>query len=242
MKNLVQGPLQVAVKIRKIWRVSIGRIVARQKIRRRPGGPIRLILGAGHVRQDGWISVEHETFDLRDSSDKIGKLLRGQKISRILLEHVIEHLQPEALKNFLMTIRPFLSSDAVIRIAVPDRLHPSRYFYEYAKPGGFGSGAADHKHFYSINDFQEFSRESGWGLEPVEYFDNSGTFHSLADHLENDRGRVSRSAMNYKGEFARDSSAKVLLLNTIENLHTRNALSAAGITMTSLIVDLKPPA
>ena len=154
---------------------------------------VKIIIGAGQTRIEGWIATDMPAFDARDS-EHWRRLFPPAAIDRMLAEHVFEHLTSAELATFLDIAAKYLAPGGRIRIAVPDGYHPDADYINSVKPGGSGIGAGDHKALYTCDSISELMREQGYQFELLEYFDADGQFHqrewSAAD------GFVGRSAQH----------------------------------------------
>ena len=155
------------------------------------GQPVRVIVGAGPTKFDDWIATDLPYLNIL-SEDNWAKMFRLNTIDRILAEHVVEHLTIEQFRNFLRLIRPFLSSTALIRIAVPDGNHPDPYYLDTVRVGGSGCGAGDHKVLYTNALMGNILSSEGYDYRLVEYFDENGVFHQVK--WDPSDGMVFRSA------------------------------------------------
>lgn len=194
---------------------------------------VRLNIGAGGTKYNGWISVEKDLLDITQLSD-FDFYFSRKKISKILAEHVVEHVYKSDFINFLYFVRKYLEPMASIRIAVPDAYHPSDYVRELTKPGGLESGADDHRFFYSIDHMREIASSLNYILDPIEYFDKNGVFHSKLNSWDN--GYICRSSTEYIGRFTTSPYELFKLHNTIPN-DLKAQFVTNNITYTSLIVD-----
>jgi len=201
----------------------------------RKGIPLRLNLGAGGTNYPGWISAERYEFDLTKPTAFSDTFVKDA-ISNVLAEHVIEHIYRKDFELFLHKIRPFMKPDSVIRIAVPDAWHPSAYVRELTKPGGLEPGADDHKEFYSFEVMKDVAARSKFDLRPVEWFDESGSFHYEDDDWSN--GYIARSRKNYAGRFTSSPEEHKRMLESVPD-HLREQFFKLEMSYTSLIVDFK---
>lgn len=176
-------------------------------------GTVKVIIGSGPTRSEGWLSTDLPVLDALKSSDWAHIFVRGM-IDRILAEHVIEHWTSDQFRSFLRIVRRYLSSNGFIRIAVPDGFHPAQSYIDYVKPGGNGAGADDHKVLYNYFTITRILSGEQYEYKLLEYFDEIGQFHQIPWDINN--GFIERSA-NY------DSRNK------------KNPLS-----YTSLIIDARP--
>lgn len=162
-------------------------------LRRASDGLLKLIVGAGSTRYDGWISTNVSQLNLL-SEDDWNRFLKGGKVDRVLAEHVWEHLSPldglVALRNVYQNLAP----GGRIRIAVPDGNHPDISYIDHVKPGGKGPGADDHKILYTCETLCDALRSAGFEPVPIEYWDREGCFHSKEWSASD--GHVSRSLLH----------------------------------------------
>lgn len=152
--------------------------------------PLKVIIGGGDVKFDkDWIITNVEELDVENSVDWYF-LFEDKKADNLFAEHVWEHLaNPErAIRNCY----DYLRSGGVLRIAVPDGLHPSQYYIDSVKPGGTGAGADDHKYLYNYNNLSKMLEKAGFKVELVEFWNEHKTFSAQAKESI-DRGIVKRS-------------------------------------------------
>ena len=195
---------------------------------------VRMNVGSGGTNYTGWVSVDKEVLDITNPDD-FQFFFSEKQISKILAEHVIEHIYLNEFIEFLRNVKDFLTNDATIRLAVPDANHPSTYVRELTKPDGFEPGAEDHKVFYHIEMMRDIAKQLEYRLVPIEYFDEEGVFYSNIEGWKN--GYISRCSVNYQGRFTSDvSEFRELLLTTPVQL--RSQFIEKPISYTSLIVDL----
>lgn len=156
---------------------------------------IKLIIGAGPTKYKGWFSTDIVTLDVTKESDFI-KYFSKKKISKVLAEHVLEHLTDDELK--LMTVNLYhYSEDSVnIRIAVPDGYHSDQKYIDTVRPGGEGEGAFDHKNLFTLDTLSQIFTDAGFKSYPVEYWDENNEFHQ--GYNNDDFGYIMRSFINDK--------------------------------------------
>jgi len=192
-----------------------------------------LNIGAGGSRYQGWISTEKNQLDVTNP-EHFAFLFSRKKISKILAEHVIEHIHENEFIEFLHFVKAYLEPMATIRIAVPDANHPSIYVRDLTKPGGEEPGADDHKVFYSIDRMRYIASKTFYKLDPIEYFDDKGFFHF--NNISWDNGYICRSLTQYNGRFTVSKIERDKMFETIP-AHLRNQFTSLNMTYTSLIVD-----
>ena len=157
------------------------------------GRTVKVILGAGATRYDGWIATDIPAFDIL-KHEHWARLFQPNTVERILAEHVIEHLTIDQFKDFLRIARIYLASGGRIRLAVPDGRHPDPDYIARVRPGGTGEGADDHKVLYTGELMRATLTGQGYDCQLLEYYDASGEFHHRDWHPED--GFVRRSAFH----------------------------------------------
>lgn len=144
-----------------------------------PGEPLRLVVGAHGIYQAGWIPTEQESLDLLDPA-QWAAYLGERRVAAILAEHVWEHLSPEQGLAAARTCFRFLAPGGLLRVAVPDGLHPSPEYIRRVEVGGTGPAAWDHKVLYDHRSFSALFERAGFHVELLEYWDEAGEFHHAA--------------------------------------------------------------
>ena len=138
---------------------------------------MKIILGAGQTRYEGWIATQLDTLNATRAGDW-DAILQGRKANRILAEHVFEHMTPEDTQAALRNAAANLAEDGLLRIAVPDGFHPDRDYIDYVRPGGTAPGADDHKILYTYKSLTDAVEMAGLSARLIEYFDEDGIFHA----------------------------------------------------------------
>lgn len=155
------------------------------------GRPLRVIIGAGSTRYEGWIATDMPAFDIL-KHEHWALLFQPAFIDNMLAEHVFEHLTTDQFCEFLRIARLYLKPNGRIRIAVPDGYHPDADYIEHVRPGGIGEGATDHKVLYNCDLIPAILQEQGYYCKLLEYFGADGQFHRCEWSAED--GFVGRSA------------------------------------------------
>lgn len=178
---------------------------------------MKIILGAGQTKYDGWTATQERNLDLLSISDW-NKLFSPESIDAMLAEHVWEHLTYEegisAAKNCFMYLKP----GGYIRCAVPDKNFRNEWYQNMVQVGGPGPvdhPAATHKVLYDYKTLKQGFESAGFQVSLLEYCDENGDFYFMYWN-END-GKIGRS-------FRYD---------------TRNFTEKLG--MVSIIIDAKKP-
>jgi len=137
---------------------------------------IKIIVGAGPTKYRSWFPTDIVTLDVTNEND-FKKYFKKKKISRILAEHVLEHLTKEELELMTINFYKYSSANINIRIAVPDGFHKNADYINSVKPGGTGVGADDHKNLFNYKSLSELFEDHNFKSKPVEYWDEEGNFH-----------------------------------------------------------------
>ena len=156
---------------------------------------IKIIVGAGPTKYNGWFSTDIITLDVTKESD-FEKYFSKKKIKNVLAEHVLEHLSNEDLEKMIKNFYKYSSDDINIRIAVPDGFHADENYISTVKPGGTGEGAQDHKNLFNLNTLSNLFERSGFVAYPVEYWDEERNFQK--GYKDDANGFIIRSFINDK--------------------------------------------
>ncbi|WP_242836724.1 hypothetical protein [Clostridium sp. BNL1100] len=178
---------------------------------------LRVILGAGQTRYDGWISTQENELNLL-SIDDWNRLFSEKSIDVMLAEHVWEHLTYEEGILAAINCYKYLKPGGYIRCAVPDKNFRNDWYQNMVQVGGPGSiehPAATHKIVYDYQTLENVFKSAGFIVSLLEYCDETGNFYYTYWN-END-GMIGRS-------FRFD---------------TRNSIEKLG--MVSIIIDAKKP-
>jgi predicted SAM-dependent methyltransferase len=151
---------------------------------------LRIIVGSANTGQAGWISTDYPALNLIDQRS-FARLFKPESISHFLAEHVWEHLSPVDAQRAIHNCFEFLEHGGRLRIAVPDGCHPDEDYIAQVKPGGYGSGADDHKALYDFRSLSAMMEAAGFQVRLLEWFDEHGQFHF--EPWSVDDGMVKRS-------------------------------------------------
>lgn len=197
------------------------------------GEKINVIVGSGPQRLTGWLATDIDQLNIVESSSW-NRLFDPCSIDRILAEHVLEHLTLRELYSALRHAYAYLKPGGQFRLAVPDAFHPSRYYYNLVKPGGWET-PYEHMLFLDHEILSRLARDVGFELRLIEYFDENGVFHSV-DYCSED-GEIQRCAKNNIGI---DINNPEILSKFYESIpeHLRRQFFERRMTYTSLIADL----
>lgn len=175
LQSLGQGKTTI---VKKQLPIYFNHLWLRQKVRKLQANQkmIKVVIGSGPTNYDGWLITDLPYLNALDLSHW-DTVFEPNSIDRLLAEHVIEHWTIEEFAQFLRIIRPFLSSQGLIRLAVPDGFHPDPAYIDYVKPGGSGAGAEDHKYLHTYKSMAQVLGQAQYVFNFLEYFDEQGQFH-----------------------------------------------------------------
>ncbi len=176
---------------------------------------MKVIIGAGNTRFDGWVSTQENELNLLERKT-FESMFKDEKPTVFLAEHVWEHLTLEDGLIAAKNCYDFLADGGYIRIAVPDKNFRNEWYQNMVKIGGSGDPthpAFTHKIVYDYKMLSSVFEQAGFEVELLEYCDENGDFHYKYWN-END-GRIGRSL----------------------RFDTRN--SPAKLGMVSIIIDAK---
>ena len=159
--------------------------------------PLRVMLGAGPTRVDGWVQTDKEILDVT-SPDDWSTLFAPDSIDSLLSEHMLEHLSEEEARIALTESYRYLKPKGLFRLAVPDgyRRDPT-YVKEVAPP------ADGHKMLYNVDTLTALLEGAGFTTTPLEYFDAQEQFHAIVWDPKD--GMIQRSVrFDTQQDFQRD--------------------------------------
>ncbi len=182
----------LAYRVHKFQRELNERMEAFQmaKAIRRMRNNLKIIVGASATKQEGWISTEYPLLDLTDAHS-FAALFDPGSVSNFLAEHVCEHLSLEDGAKACRYCFVYLRQGGLLRIAVPEGLHPDPDYIAQVRPGGYGAGADDHKVLYDYRTLSALLENAGYKVRLLEWFDEQGKFHHVDWDVE--EGFVERS-------------------------------------------------
>ncbi|CAM3572089.1 class I SAM-dependent methyltransferase [Deinococcus frigens] len=146
----------------------------------RPDEPLRVIIGAGEQRWDGWIPTQREQLDLLDRATWAA-WFGSRRADALLCEHVWEHLNEQQGRAAARLSLEFLKPGGFVRVAVPDANFPNAGYQRGVQIGGPGPAdhpAADHQMVYTAPLLADVFTGAGFTVELLEYCDAQGQFHA----------------------------------------------------------------
>ena len=98
------------------------RIRARRAARARPDGEVRLHVGSGAERLDGWLNVDLKPFRGVDVVADVteGLPFADSSVEAVYAEHFLEHLRLDDGLDFLAEVHRVLRPGGVLRISTPN--------------------------------------------------------------------------------------------------------------------------
>lgn len=153
-------------------------------------GPVKLGIGSGPIQQEGWLSSDVDSLDVR--SRAAWKAVFGKyRADAVLAEHIFEHLSEEEGRVAFANCFSFMEAGGHLRIAVPDGNHGDPDYIDHVRPGGTGLGADDHRILYTRELLEEMLQSVGFRTYALEYWEKDGGFVHIP--WDDDDGRVRRS-------------------------------------------------
>ena len=98
---------------------------------------MKIVLGAGKTKFDGWISTQESELNLLKRDDFV-RLFKDEKPVAFLAEHVWEHMTFEEGIEAAKNCFEFLEAGGYLRAAVPDKNFRNEWYQNMVKVGGNG--------------------------------------------------------------------------------------------------------
>lgn len=168
---------------------------------------ICVIIGASSQDYPGWIRIQEEELDLTRGSDWEARFRPGS-ISRVLAEHVWEHLDPAEGSVAANICFDFLRPGGFVRCAVPDGLFPDEAYQRIVQVGGPGAvhhPAAGHKVVYDYCSLPALFGAARFEVMLLEWWDVEGEFHARSGTNERDSSIGRRALTTVIGTAATGS-------------------------------------
>jgi predicted SAM-dependent methyltransferase len=147
--------------------------------------PIRIIIGAGSDRYDGWIETDKYVLDIC-SPENWALCFEPSTVDAILAEHVLEHLSLEENKIALSSAFHYLKPGGRFRIAVPDGNRKDAVYHADVAPPADG-----HKMLFDLKSLSALLEEIGFVVKALEYFDEKDEFRAI--EWKSEEGHIRRS-------------------------------------------------
>lgn len=154
---------------------------------------MRVIIGAGKTKQDGWISTQESELNLLKRAD-FENMFSAERPRAFLAEHVWEHMTLEEGRWAAKNCYDYLADGGYLRVAVPDKNFRNEWYQNMVKVGGNGDPghpAFTHKIVYDYRTFAQVFKQAGFEVELLEWCDENGDFHYK--YWNEEDGRIGRS-------------------------------------------------
>ena len=158
------------------------------------GEPLKIIVGAAETWQEGWYSTNENWLDITNAEDWQAVFQGKRLLTRVLAEHVFEHLTHEECRVALAHIHRHMREGGRIRVAVPDGNHPDADYLRHVGIGGIGDDASDHKQLLTVEALCALMAEAGFIPEHLEGYDAAGRL--ILEPYSPEDGFVYRSRVN----------------------------------------------
>ncbi|MFC6802483.1 class I SAM-dependent methyltransferase [Deinococcus caeni] len=90
--------------------------------------PLRVMIGAGEQRWDGWTPTQQAELDLLEPAS-FAAFFGDRRADAFLCEHVWEHLTVEEGERAARLVYTYLKPGGRLRVAVPDGHHPDPAYH-----------------------------------------------------------------------------------------------------------------
>ncbi len=140
---------------------------------------MKIIIGAGKTKFDGWVSTQENDLNLLIRDD-FELLFSDEKPTAFLAEHVWEHMTLEEGMKAAKNCYDYLSDGGYIRVAVPDKNFRNEWYQNMVKVGGNSDPchpAFTHKIVYDYKLLSQVFAQAGFEVELLEWCDEKGKFH-----------------------------------------------------------------
>lgn len=154
---------------------------------------MKIVVGAGKISYDGWISTQEAELNLLNRMD-FERMFSAEKPTAFLAEHVWEHMTFEEGCQAAKNCYDYLADGGYMRVAVPDKNFRSEWYQNMVKVGGNGDPnhpAFSHKIVYDYKTFVQVFAQAGFEVELLEWCDEEGRFHYK--YWNEADGRIGRS-------------------------------------------------
>jgi predicted SAM-dependent methyltransferase len=145
---------------------------------------MKIIVGAGAVAREGWLSLQHSDLDIR-AAHQWAFRFPPASLEAILTEHTIEHLTVDEARAAVQNFYRYLRQGGHVRCAVPDGFHPNVNYLDWVAPNSngerylsqFRGNAPGHKTLWNYQTLAKLFSDAGFAVVLLEWFDESGQFH-----------------------------------------------------------------
>jgi predicted SAM-dependent methyltransferase len=178
---------------------------------------MKVIIGSGNTKIEGWVSTQEDELNVLSKKD-LSKMFENNSVDVFLAEHVFEHMTIEEGIEAATNIHTYLKPGGYFRCAVPDAFFRNEWYQNMVQVGGPGPvdhPAYSHKVVYDYKMLTKVFEEAGFYVELLEYCDENGVFHYK--YWNSDDGYIGRS---YRFDTRNDGS-KLGMVSLILDAHKR---------------------
>lgn len=193
---LPQFVRQWLVAIRKRIRYTARKYILKAEIRKNI--PLKIIVGAAETHQQGWLSTNEQWLDITSEDQWHSFFGNRQLLSRVVAEHVFEHLTQDGALAALESMSKRLAPGGKVRIAVPDGYNPDPQYIHHVGIGGIGDDASDHKQLFNRDSLSKLMIASGLAVKHIEGYTKDGAL--ITNQWHADDGFIRRSRQNVSKE------------------------------------------
>ncbi len=104
--------------------------------RHRLDGPLRLHIGCGRQRLDGWVNIDLKKWPEVDRVHDVTRGLPFSGVQGVFAEHFLEHLEVDAALDFLVAAHRALQPAGRLRLSTPNLDWVWRHLYSPANGSG----------------------------------------------------------------------------------------------------------
>ena len=141
-----------------------------------PPGPLRLHVGSGSARLEGWVNIDLQALPGVDVVADVTQGLRFSGAAAIFAEHFLEHLRIDAALDFLREAHRALAPGGLLRISTPNLDWVMTHAYHVGAPA-----AEKPHHALVINrGFHGWGHQFLWNREILEQALIACGFENLA--------------------------------------------------------------
>lgn len=138
---------------------------------------MKLVIGCGGTRYDGWMMTDREALDITDARSWEAFMKANGRVSNILSEHVIEHILPHQAADAASYMHNCLLPGGMARIAVPDGLHPEQWYIKHNSPPG-----CSHVAIYDYRSLAGVFLNAGFSVRLIEWWNDLRQFNAIPWH------------------------------------------------------------
>ena len=177
-----------------------------------------IVLGSALTSFKGWHSTNEEYLDITKSKDWKRMFGQGERVSKMVAEHVFEHLTVDEMISALRLCYKYLNQSGTLLIAVPDGNHPDETYRIHTGINGIGADASDHKQFISFESFSMSAEQVGFQVKLIEGYNSNceliNDYSTAVSYGPIIRSRVYQDVHDKAGWSFPDSCSSLIMLLT----------------------------